>query len=449
MNTDLTQKYDLRVPRYTSYPTAPHFNEEVKGDFYKGWLGELDPDMDLSLYFHIPFCDEMCWFCGCYTKIVKKYEPVVDYLTSLLAEIDLVADALPARMKARHLHWGGGSPTMLKGPDWLRIMEKLRSRFDVVDDAEIAVEMDPRTATEDYVKALTKAGVNRASIGVQDYDAKVQQAINRIQPFEMTKQVMEWLRGHGVEKINMDVMYGLPHQNMDRIKDMIAKTISLKPHRIALFGYAHVPWMKSHMKLINEDDLPGADERWEQFEYAANELENAGYVRIGFDHFSLPEDEMAIALANGTLHRNFQGYTADPAPAMLGFGASAIGYLPQGYVQNESPLRTYKTLVTEGTLPVARGFALKGQDTLRRDVIEKLMCDMTVDLGTILRAHDMDAATFDKELEELAPLAADKLLTVDGHTITMTELGRPYVRLAAAAFDQYLKAGEQRHSRAV
>ena len=454
MTQDLTQKYDLRVPRYTSYPTAPHFNDGVDGDVYRRWLGELDPAIELSLYFHIPFCDEMCWFCGCYTKIVKKYEPVMDYLTTLLAEIDLVADALPhgkegGRMKARHLHWGGGSPTMLKGPDWMRIMDKLRERFDVVADAEVAVELDPRTATEDYVKALAAAGVNRASIGVQDYDDVVQKAINRIQPFEMTAQVIEWLRANGIERVNMDVMYGLPHQNMARIQDMVAKTISLKPARIALFGYAHVPWMKSHMKMINEADLPNAKERWEQFDYAANALVDAGYVRVGFDHFALPDDEMAEALAAGTLHRNFQGYTADDAPAMIGFGASAIGYLPQGYVQNESPLRTYKTMVQEGRLPIHRGFALKDNDVLRRDIIERLMCDMTVDLAHVCKTHGGDVADFATEIDHLRPLAADGLLTVDGTTITMTETGRPYVRLAAAAFDQYLKAGEQRHSRAV
>lgn len=449
MTKDLIEKYDLRVPRYTSYPTSPHFNEAVDGAVYAGWLGELDPSIELSLYFHIPFCDEMCWFCGCYTKIVKKYEPVMDYLTTLLAEIDLVADALPTRMKARHLHWGGGSPTMLKGEDWMRIMEKLRDRFDVVEDAEVAVELDPRTATEDYVKALAKAGVNRASIGVQDFDSVVQKAINRIQPFDMTKQVIDWLRANNIAHVNMDVMYGLPHQNMDRIKDMAAKTISLQPARVALFGYAHVPWMKSHQKLINEDDLPGAEERWDQFDYVANELVNAGYDRIGFDHFALPSDSMAVALEDGSLHRNFQGYTSDDAPAMLAFGASAIGYLPQGYVQNLLPLKQYKESVANGVLPTAKGFALKDADTLRRDIIERLMCDMAVDLAEVCALHNASTDDFATEVDHLRPLADDGLLTVDGTVITMTEQGRPYVRLAAAAFDQYLKAGEQKHSRAV
>ena len=304
---DLINKYDLRVPRYTSYPTAPHFNDTVNGEVYKKWLSELDPKTPLSLYFHIPFCDEMCWFCGCYTKIVKRYDPVKDYLGTLLNEIDLVADALPARMTAKHLHWGGGSPTMLKGEDWMAIMNKLRERFDVFDDAEIAVELDPRTATEDYVADLEAAGVNRASIGVQSYEAKVQEAIHRIQPYEMTKQVIEWLRAHNINHINMDLMYGLPHQDADEIERMIDLTVDLQPNRIALFGYAHVPWMQSHQKMIKEEDLPDAEERWQQFTLAVDRLKERGYVQIGFDHFAHPDDNMANAVETGELHRNFQG----------------------------------------------------------------------------------------------------------------------------------------------
>ncbi|MDH5750643.1 MAG: oxygen-independent coproporphyrinogen III oxidase, partial [Rhodospirillales bacterium] len=337
MTTDLSNKYDLRVPRYTSYPTAPHFNDSVTADVYRRWLGELDVDQNLSLYFHIPFCDEMCWFCGCYTKIVKRYEPVAEYLDTMLGEVDLIADILPARMKASHLHWGGGSPTMLTGEDWQRTIDKLRTRFEVTDNAEIAVELDPRTATEDYVRALATAGVNRASIGVQDFDPLVQQAINRIQPFDVTERVIGWLRKHGIENINMDLMYGLPHQTLARVEDMVAKTATLRPHRIALFGYAHVPWMKSHQKMIKEEDLPDANERWQQFELASERLVESGYVKLGLDHFALPDDDMAAALNENRLHRNFQGYTVDEAPVMLGFGASAIGSLPQGYVQNLSP----------------------------------------------------------------------------------------------------------------
>jgi oxygen-independent coproporphyrinogen-3 oxidase len=454
MTNDLINKYDLRVPRYTSYPTAPHFHEGVNGAVYKKWLSELPQGTPLSLYFHIPFCDEMCWFCGCYTKIVKRYDPVKEYLGALLAEIDLVADALPKgqnneRFAAKHLHWGGGSPTMLKGEDWLAIMTKLRERFEVTDDAEVAVELDPRTATEDYVRELQLAGVNRASIGVQSYEPKVQEAINRIQPYETTKQVIEWLRAHDITRINMDLMYGLPFQDTAEIERMVDLTVDLQPNRIALFGYAHVPWMKSHQKLIKEETLPDAAERWKQFTLAVERLKTLGYVQIGFDHFAHPDDSMASAVETGELHRNFQGYTTDSAPAMLGFGASAIGYLPQGYVQNEQPLKAYSQAIYSGVLPAARGIELSADDKLRRDIIERIMCDLTVDLADVCKVHQTDVSALDDDIAKLAPLSADGICTVEGTRVTVSEDGRPFVRLVASAFDAYLGSGQGRHSKAV
>lgn len=449
MTTDLIQKYDLRVPRYTSYPTSPHFNDTVDGATYKGWLGELDPKTELSLYFHIPFCDEMCWFCGCYTKIVKRYEPVKDYLDALLAEVDLVADALPTRMTAKHLHWGGGSPTMLKGEDWMAIMDKLRSRFDLADDAEIAVELDPRTATEEYIAQLEKAGVNRASIGVQSYEPKVQEAINRIQPYETTKEVIGWLRAHSITRINMDLMYGLPHQTLEEMDDMVDKTVALQPNRIALFGYAHVPWMKSHQKMIHEEDLPDAQARWDQFTRTTDRLVEQGYVKVGFDHFAHPDDPMAQAVENKELHRNFQGYTTDTAPAMLAFGASAIGYLPQGYVQNHLPLKAYSQAVYSGVLPTAKGIAIDDNDRTRREVIERIMCDLNVDLSSAAEEFGGDRAALEKDIEKLLPLVEDGICEIDGDRVRVLEQGRPFIRLVASAFDDYLGSGEGRHSRAV
>lgn len=449
MTSDLINKYDLRVPRYTSYPTAPHFHEGVNGEVYKKWLSELPLDTELSLYFHIPFCDEMCWFCGCYTKIVKRYDPVKEYLEALLAEVDLVADALPGRFTAKHLHWGGGSPTMLKGEDWMAIMNKLRERFDVHEDAEIAVELDPRTATEDYVAELEAAGVNRASIGVQSYEPKVQEAIHRIQPYETTAEVIGWLRKHSITHINMDLMYGLPLQDTDEIEAMIDMTVDLQPNRIALFGYAHVPWMQSHQKMIKDEDLPDAAERWKQFTLAVDRLKELGYVQIGFDHFAHPDDNMANAIETGELHRNFQGYTTDTAPAMLGFGASAIGYMPQGYVQNERPLKAYRQAIFSGILPAAKGIELSAADKLRRDIIEDVMCNLTVDLGARCAEHGVDVASLEGDVEKLRPLTEDDICTIDGNTITVTETGRPFIRLVASAFDEYLGSGEGRHSKAV
>ncbi len=449
METDLSSKYDIRVPRYTSYPTAPHFNDGVTAEQYQKWLGALPADTPLSLYFHIPFCDEMCWFCGCYTKIVKRYEPVAAYLDVLLAEVDLVAVALPARFQASHLHWGGGSPSMLKGGDWRRTMDALHHHFEISGKAEVAVELDPRTATEDYVKALGDAGVNRASIGVQDFDRTVQKAIHRIQPFDVTERVIGWLRRHGIDGINMDLMYGLPHQTVEGVLAMVDLAVRLNPARVALFGYAHVPWMKSHQKMIDETALPDGPERWRQFTAAAERLVEMGYVKIGLDHFALPGDEMAKALKANRLHRNFQGYTADEAPVLLGFGASAIGRLPRGYIQNISPLKAYRQAVDEGNLPTARGVALSDDDRLRGDIIERIMCDMEADIGAICREHGAKMEDFTAEMEKLVPMAADGIVTVEAGRVTIPEEGRAFIRLIAGAFDAYLDDGQQRHSKAV
>jgi len=449
MTADLAARYDQRVPRYTSYPTAPHFTDGIGPDDYAAWLGGLDASNALSLYFHIPFCDSMCWFCGCYTKIVKQYKPIGAYLEILLKEIEAVADRLPGRFAVRHLHWGGGSPTLLTGADWMRTLARIRDRFEVTADAEVAVEMDPRDTTEDYVRDLAAAGVNRASIGVQDFDPVVQKAINRDQPYAVTRRVVDWLRRHGIASLNMDLMYGLPHQTVERVEAMVDKALTLEPRRVALFGYAHVPWMKAHQKRIDEAALPGTTERWRQFTAASARLTDAGYVAVGLDHFARPDDALAAALAEGRLHRNFQGYTVDDAPVLLGFGASAIGFLPEGYVQNVLPLKDYARAIEGGTLATGRGVALNAEDRLRAAIIERLMCDLAVDLDAVSRRHGALADDFGSELERLAPLRDDGIVAVDGRRIAVTEAGRPFVRLVAAAFDTYLRAGQARHSRAV
>lgn len=442
-------KYDLRVPRYTSYPTAPHFGPAVTAEVYQRWLGALDPAAPLSLYVHIPFCDEMCWFCGCWTKIVKRYEPVRSYLDALAGEIALIAGALPARMAVRHLHFGGGSPTMLTPQDWLAVTADLGRRFAFAEEAEIAVELDPRDASEDYIAALAQAGVTRASIGVQDFDAEVQKEINRHQPFAVVEQVVGWLRAHGIGDINLDLMYGLPRQTESKVEAMVDLALQLAPARVALFGYAHVPWMKSHQKLIDETTLPTADDRLRQFAVASARLTAAGYRPIGLDHFARPDDGLSRALSAGRLRRNFQGYTADDAPILIGLGASAIGNLPQGYVQNVQPLADYRRAIAAGRLPTARGIALSTDDRLRRTIIEELMCGLSVDLDAVCAAHGTPVEMLSLEKERLAPLVADGLMKIDAGRITVTEAGRPFVRIIAAAFDTYLQPGRAQHSRAV
>ncbi|MGX1199007.1 oxygen-independent coproporphyrinogen III oxidase [Parvibaculum sp. MBR-TMA-1.3b-4.2] len=449
MRLDLIEKYDLRVPRYTSYPTAPHFGPSVDGGTYARWLSELEPTAPLSLYLHIAYCAEMCWFCGCHTKATHKYAPVADYLDAVQAEAKLIAGKLPARMKVDHVHFGGGSPTLLKADDFAQTLAQLREFYNVTLDADIAVEMDPRTATEDYVRAMAKAGVTRASIGVQDFDERVQKAINRIQPYDVTARVIGWLRDAGISAINMDLVYGLPYQTVESVTEMARLAAGLNPARIALFGYAHVPWMKPHQKLIPEEALPDMAERWAQYEATADALLEAGYVRVGLDHFAHPDDPMAEAAKAGALHRNFQGYTTDEAPVLIALGASGIGSLPQGYVANEIAIERYKETVRAGELPITRGIAVNGDDKLRREIIEKLMCDMNVDLAAIAGLHGLDPDAFDPELAALEPLEADGIVLRDGSRLVITEEGRPLMRAVCAVFDRYLEAGGARHSKAV
>jgi oxygen-independent coproporphyrinogen-3 oxidase len=450
MRQDLAAKYDLRVPRYTSYPTAPHFTPAVGGDRYGRWLSELPADAELSLYLHIAYCAEMCWFCGCHTKITRQYAPVADYMDALWREVDMVAERLPSRMTVRHIHFGGGSPTILTPEDFVRTVAQMRERFAVKADAEVAVELDPRTADQDYVKAMARSGVTRASIGVQDFNDQVQKAINRIQPYEVTAQVIRWLREEGVPDINMDLVYGLPYQTIDSLRDTVDKAAAFDPKRIALFGYAHVPWMKKHQRLIAEDALPNSEERWAQYQMAEQRLvEHHGYVAVGLDHFARPDDELAIALRDKRMHRNFQGYTTDEAPVLLGFGASGIGSLPQGYVANEGTIHGYKDLIRAGKLATARGVPVSEDDRLRRAIIERLVCDLEIDLDKVAGPFGQSGAVFAPELARLAEMQADGICTVDGPRIVLTEEGRPLVRLVCAVFDKYLKAGEQRHSKAV
>lgn len=449
MNASLATRYAGSVPRYTSYPTAPHFTDDVDQSVYGSWLATLTADTAVSLYMHIPFCKEMCWYCGCFTKIVNRYEPVESYVDSLLAETDLVAAHLSTRLTARAIHWGGGSPTILSPEDWRRTIAHLHHNFEITDDAEIAVEMDPRTTTKDYVTALAACGVNRVSIGVQDFDPTVKQSINRLQPYEVTKRVIGWLRDAGINAINLDLMYGLPHQTVELVAQMTDLALSLEPSRIALFGYAHVPWMKAHQRMIDEAVLPDAEARWQQSGVAACHLKAAGYERIGFDHFAHPSDAMAKAAARGNLRRNFQGYTTDAASVLLGFGASAISTLPQGYVQNLASIKGHRDAVANGALPIARGRATTTEDRLRRAVIERLMCDMDVEIGDTCRSYGLPENWLDNEIAALQEMRQDGLARIDGRRVIVTDAGRPLVRTLAAAFDAYLNKDATKHSSAV
>lgn len=446
---DLIRRYGGPVPRYTSYPTAPHFHAGVNATDYADWLGAVADDASLSLYFHVPFCARMCWYCGCHTKVVNSESPIHAYARGLLTEIDLVADAIPGRPRVAHVHFGGGTPTMLADADFACIMGAVAARFRLAPGAEIAIEIDPRTMTEEKARALAACGVTRASLGVQDVNEKVQTAVNRIQPFDTVARVAGWLDDAGIKDLNVDLMYGLPHQTAADVVATVDAVTALVPDRIALFGYAHVPWMKRHQRLIDAAALPGAHDRLVQADAAARRLEANGFRRIGLDHFARPTDAMARAQADGTLRRNFQGYTTDASDALIGLGASSIGALPQGYVQNKTSIRDWHRDIAEGRFAAEKGLRLDADDRMRRTVIERLMCDMRVDLDSARREHGNAEETFGDELGMLGLMANDDLVALDGNVVTVTEKGRPWLRAVAAVFDRYLRNGAGRHSIAV
>jgi oxygen-independent coproporphyrinogen-3 oxidase len=445
---DLLARYDSRAPRYTSYPTALQFSTAVDAETYGGWLEALDPREPVSLYAHIPFCARLCWYCGCNTRVVNKAALISDYVDHLIEELVLVEARLPGRLKAGAVHLGGGTPNMLSRDDMVRLFGALRHVFPFAPGVEISAELDPAVLTESWVKAAAFHGLNRASLGVQDLAPHVQQAVNRVEPFEVVARAVHWLRQAGVASINLDLMYGLPKQTTADVAATLDQVLVLRPERIALFGYAHVPWAKAHQKLIRDEDLADAEGRLEQSQAAAERLVRAGYVAIGLDHFALPNDNLALGLVSGTLRRNFQGYTTDPHQTLIGLGASSIGRLPQGYVQNQANEVMWRAAITEGRLPVARGVALTDDDRLRADVIERLMCDFAVDLKAVAARHGLTAAVFEQDLAKLSGLQTDGLVYVADHVVGVTVEGRAFIRLVAQAFDHRSET-QERFSRAI
>jgi oxygen-independent coproporphyrinogen-3 oxidase len=445
----LALKYDRPVPRYTSYPTAPHFHAGIGHAEQRAWLAETDHDAPVSLYIHVPYCRQMCWYCGCHTKIVARYAPVADFVAALLQEMDLVAAALGSRRRVAQLHWGGGTPNVLTPGDLSHLMTALRQRFAFSMETEIAMEIDPRRVDRDLLAALKDACLQRASLGIQDFDPIVQRAINREQPFEQVRDVVRGLREIGVAGINFDMIYGLPYQTRMGFARAIDQALSLAPDRFAVFGYAHVPWMKKHQAQIDEQALPDASLRLELAENAARRIEAAGYRRIGLDHFARPGDPLALALDARRLRRNFQGYTTDDSETLIGLGPSAISAIPAGYAQNAADLALWRRAIEAGRLATQRGIALGAEDRWRRAAIEEVMCMGALELDVLAAKFGLPNAQFPAERARLAPLIADGIATLAGNTLRVTEAGRALTRLVAAAFDAHLSTGPGRHSRAV
>lgn len=445
----LVDRYDRRVPRYTSYPTALQFHAVGDDGWYRDWLAALPAAEEVSLYLHVPFCRAMCWYCGCHTRVAKDDRPVWSYVAALRGEIALIAASIGRRAAVRRIHWGGGTPTLLSQEAFAALFQDLSEQFEIRSGAEHAVEADPRGLDEARIEALARAGVTRVSLGVQTLSDAVQRRINRVQPFAQVATAVARLRAAGIVDLNFDLMYGLPGQTVADVVATATAVAELRPSRLALFGYAHVPWMKPHQRRIDEGALPGAGERLDQLLAGAETLARAGYAPIGFDHFARDDDALARAAAEGRLRRNFQGYTDDASSVLIGIGASAISQMAQGYAQNTVAIPDWQRAVFAGRLPVAKMRALNADDVLRRDVIERLMCDLRVDLAPLLTRHGVADSYLDDSLRQLDDAVADGLVRIDARRIEISERGRPFVRTVAAAFDAYLASAETRHARAV
>lgn len=445
----LLDRHARAVPRYTSYPTAPHFNEDGAEAALDGLLAAVDPVTPVSVYMHVPFCDRLCWFCGCTTKHTLKYGPVEAYVDRLVAHMEQLRERLGFRPHVSHVHLGGGSPSFLSTRDMDRIGHALRDAFIATDDIEISVEIDPNDVREATLEGLAALGMTRASIGVQDFDPDVQAAINRPQSFETTRAVVESLRAHGITSLNIDALYGLPRQSGDRLMRTINQVVSLEPDRVALFGYAHVPWVKKHQNMIADSDLPDMATRFVHADMAAQRLVDACYARIGIDHFAKPGDSLALAATQGRLNRNFQGYTTDPCDVLIGLGASAISSFPGGFLQNHVATGRYQAAVDAGEPTVAKGFVCSGDDRIRAWLIERLMCDFGFDGQTLLARFGDAARPYLSEAQLLAQRDRDGLCAMRDGRFSVSDRGRPFVRIIASWFDAYLDQSTVRYSAAV
>ncbi|MFK5997935.1 MAG: oxygen-independent coproporphyrinogen III oxidase, partial [Rhodobacterales bacterium] len=393
--------FEARAPRYTSYPTAVQFTNSVGADFTMAELAALNPDTPVSVYIHIPFCERLCWFCACRTQGTKTASPVVAYLDRVIEEIDMVATQLPEGIKAGRVHWGGGTPTILTPDQITRLSKALEQKIPRTKDAEFSVEIDPTLVDQAKIDALVKAGMNRASIGVQDFSQKVQDAIGREQSFETTEKCVKMLRRANVASLNMDILYGLPHQTETSVHETLKKVCALSPDRIALYGYAHVPWMAKRQQLIDEKALPDGKSRHGLFQLMATELSENGYVPIGIDHFAKPTDSMAKAQSCGQLRRNFQGYTTDGMDTLIGLGASSISQYPGGYAQNAAKSSDYARTIQSGALATYRGIATSAEDRLIARTIEMIMCEFAVDYAALAAEFGDDLSVLDAGIAHL------------------------------------------------
>jgi oxygen-independent coproporphyrinogen-3 oxidase len=442
---ELLTKYDKPGPRYTSYPTAPEWDDHFGDGEYRQALTNASkhPDQALSLYVHLPFCKERCSFCACNVVISKKDEVAEPYVDYVLREVTMAADQLGERRLVRQMHWGGGTPTYLPPALIRRLFEGIAERFELTPDAEIAIEVDPRVTSHEQVALLRSLGFNRISMGVQDLDPEVQRLINRNQSAEQTLQLVAWSREHGFQGINFDLIYGLPGQTLETWANTVNRTIEIRPDRLAVYNFAHLPDKVHHQRKIDPALLPRGPEKYELFALARRLFEEAGYRTIGMDHFALPTDELAIAMDERRLHRNFMGYTVVPAAEMIAFGTSSIGEIGGAYAQNEKRLFKYYRALDEGRFPTSCGCFLTDDDMLRRWLIRQIMCNFYLDVAELKQRFGVDYNTyFAQEEQRLAPLYNEGFLRRENGNLLILPLGHVFVRNIAMEFDAYLRRPE-------
>ena len=458
VDRDLCRRFDISGPRYTSYPTADRFQANPGAQLLVDALQERPtPEQPLSLYVHLPFCSTVCYYCGCNKVITKDHQKSSRYLDYLEREIDLQLQSLIGSRSVAQIHWGGGTPTFLSDDEMRRLMGILRSRFDFLPEGEYSIEIDPRSVDPQRAHLLAEMGFNRMSLGIQDFDPLVQQAVNRIQTFEQTRDVLLAARDAGFKSVSVDLIYGLPRQTLAGFRATLEKTLSLAPDRIALYSYAHLPQIFMPQRRIHDAELPQAEDKLSLMAMAIETLVEAGYVFIGMDHFARPDDELALAQQDAKLHRNFQGYSTHAELDLLAFGVSAIAKVGPVYAQNAKTLDEYYGDLDAGHLPVRRGYRMNDDDALRRIVIQELMCHFELDFAQIEQTWSIDFRTyFASALEQLQPLAEAGLLTIDTAGITVEPKGRLLVRIIAMVFDYYLQkdrqndpVGRSRYSRVI
>ncbi|HTQ29697.1 MAG TPA: oxygen-independent coproporphyrinogen III oxidase [Opitutaceae bacterium] len=449
----LIRKYSVPGPRYTSYPPATQFQTEREAWGLEEALAEDNRHGGpLSLYFHLPFCETRCWFCGCNTVITRRREAAAEYLDDLAEEIRLVAAHLDPSRPVAQLHLGGGTPTFLPPEQLRRLGALVRERFHFLPGAEISVEVDPRRLTREHVSALRELGANRASLGVQDTDPRVQLAVHRLQPHMLNYQAVGWLRAEGFQSINVDLIYGLPLQTPASFARTLDDVLTLEPDRLSVFSYAHVPWLKPAQLIFEKrEELPPPEAKLEMFMEAHARLTAAGYVDIGLDHFARPDDELALALHTGTLHRNFQGYSTRSGASLYGFGMSAISQTADTYRQNFKSLPEYRAALMEKRLPIERGLRLTAEDLRRRTIIMRIMCTRRLDYAALSAELGVDfAKAYARELDSLHDLESDGLIERSAAGLSVTPAGSPLLRVIAMRFDAYLAPpGTRRHAQTV